>query len=123
MNHNIVTKDFSRSYFSKRKVEKEKFKFWINSTYIALLTIISMLLLYYVWIQNVNATKWYNIRELENEKKNILMEKEQQDVKIAEKDSFSNTISGNDLLNMEKVENPNYLVINDDIQYVYNYKK
>ena len=123
MSNNVVTKDFSQSYFSKRKVEKEKFKFWINSTYIALLTIISMLLLYYVWIQNVNATKWYNIRELENEKKNILMEKEQQDVKIAEKDSFSNTTSGNDLLNMKKVVDPDYLVINDNVQYVYNYQK
>ena len=121
MNNNIVTQDFSQSYFSKRKKEKEKFKFWINSTYIALLTIISMLLLYYVWIQNVNATKWYNIRELENEKKNILMEKEQLEVKIAELDSFSNIMSENDLLNMEKIENPDYLVVNDDIQYVYNY--
>lgn len=123
MNHNIVTKDFSQNYFSKRKREKEKFKFWVNSTYIALLTIISILLLYYVWIQNVNATKWYNIRELENIKKNLLMEKEQLDVKIAETDSFSNIMSDDNLLNMEKIENPDYLVINDDVQYVYNYKK
>ena len=51
------------------------------------------------------------------------MEKEQQDVKIAEKDSFSNTTSGNDLLNMKKVVDPDYLVINDNVQYVYNYQK
>lgn len=121
MNNNIVTQDFSQNYFSKRKREKEKFNFWVNSTYIALLSIISILLLYYVWIQNVNATKWYNIRQLENQKKNLLMEKEQLDVKIAELESLSNIMSEDDLKNMEKVEDPDYLVIKDDVQYVYNY--
>jgi len=121
VNYNIVTQDFSQNYFSKRKREKEKFKFWVNSTYIALLTIISILLLYYVWIQNVNATKWYNIRELENQKKNLLMEKEQLDVKIAELDSLSNINWDQSLLNMEEITDPDYLVINSDIQYVYNY--
>ncbi len=121
MNSNIVTKDFSQNYFSKRKKEKEKFTFWVNSTYIALLSIISMLLLYYVWILNVNATKWYNIRQLEIEKKNLLMEKEKLDVKIAELESLSNIMSESDMENMEKIENPDYLVIKNDVQYVYNY--
>jgi len=121
VNTKVVTKDFSQNYFSKRKKEKEKFTFWVNSTYIALLSIISILLLYYVWILNVNATKWYNIRQLEIEKKNLLMEKEKLDVKIAELESLSNIMTDTDLKNMEKIEDPDYLVIKDDVQYVYNY--
>ncbi|MDD3145065.1 MAG: hypothetical protein PHV23_03045 [Candidatus Gracilibacteria bacterium] len=121
MNTKVVTKDFSQNYFSKRKKEKEKFTFGVNSTYIALLSIISMLLLYYVWILNVNATKGYNIRQLEIEKKNLLMEKEKLDVKIAELESLSNIMTDTDLKNMEKIEDPDYLVIKDNVQYVYNY--
>lgn len=121
MNYKIVTQDFSRNYFSKRKKEKEKFNFWVNSTYFWLVAIISMLLLYYVVIINVNATQWYNIRQLEFEKKNLLMEKEQLDVKIAELESLSNIMNEVELENMEKIEDPDYLVIKDWIQYVYNY--
>lgn len=121
MNRAIINKSLKRNFSSKRKIEKEKFDFWVTSTYIALLSLISLLLLYYVWILNVNATKWYNIRELEIEKKNLLMEKELLDVKIAELESLSNILWEDDLQNMEKVENPDYLVIKDDVQYVYNY--
>lgn len=121
MNSNIVTQDFSQNYFSKRKREKEKFSFWMNSTYIALLSIITLLFLYYVWILNVNATKWYNIVQLEIEKTNLLMEKEQLDVRIAELESLSNIVNENELKNMEKISSPDYLVIKDNVQYVYNY--
>lgn len=121
MNPNIVTQDFSQNFFSKRKKDKEKFNFWITSTYIVLLSIITLFLLYYVWILNINATKWYNIRQLEIEKKNLLMEKELLDVKIAELESLSTIISDDNLKNMEKIENPDYLVIKDNVQYVYNY--
>jgi hypothetical protein len=61
------------------------------------------LLLYYVWILNVNATKGYNIRELEIEKKTLLMEKELLDVQIAELESLSTILQDNDLQNMEKI--------------------
>jgi len=49
------------------------------------------------------------------------MEKEKLDVKIAELESLSNIMSESDLENMEKIENPNYLVIKNNVQYVYNY--
>ena len=121
MNNAVINKNLKRSYFSKRKKDKEKFDFWITSTYIALLSLISLLLLYYVWILNVNATKGYNIRELEIEKKTLLMEKELLDVKIAELESLSTILGDDDLQNMERIEEPDYLVIKDDVQYVYNY--
>lgn len=121
MNSTIINKDLKKNFFSKRKREKENFNFWVTSTYIALLSLISLLLLYYVWILNVNATKGYNIRELEIEKKMLLMEKELLDVKIAELESLSTILWDDDLQNMEKIWDPEYLVIKDDVQYVYNY--
>ena len=121
MNSTVINKNIKRSFFSNRKKEKEKFNFWITSTYITLLSLISLLLLYYVWILNVNATKGYNIRELEIEKKTLLMEKELLDVKIAELESLSTILQKDNLQNMEKIDEPEYLVIKDDVQYVYNY--
>ena len=123
MSQKIVVEDFSRNFFSKRKKEKEKFNFWVTYTYVALLVIIILLFLYYVWILNVNATKWYDIIELELQKRNLLMEKERLDMKIAELESLTNIMNDSDLKNMEKVNDPNFLVIKDDVQYVYNYKK
>lgn len=121
MNSTIINKNKRNNFFSKRKNEKDKFAFWITSTYIVLLSLISMLLLYYVWMLNVNATKGYDIRDLENERKILLMEKELLDVQIAELESLSTILSGNDLQNMQRIKDPDYLVIRDDVQYVYNY--
>lgn len=123
MSQKVVIEDFSRNFFSKRKIEKEKFTFWVNYTYTALLVLIVALLLYYVWVSNVNATKWYNIIELEVQKANLLMEKERLEVKIAELESLSNIMNDEDLKNMEKVTDPNFLVIKENVQYVYNDKK
>ena len=120
MNNTVINKNLKRNFFSNRKKEKEKMNFWINSTYIVLLSLISFLLLHYVWILNLNATKWYNIRKLEIEKKTLLMEKELLDVKIAELESLSTILWDNDLQNMEKIEEPDYLVIKDDVKYVFN---
>jgi hypothetical protein len=49
------------------------------------------------------------------------MEKEQLDVRIAELESLSNIVNQNELKNMEKIVSPDYLVIKDNVQYVYNY--
>lgn len=119
MNPKVINKNFNEKFFSKRKKAKEHLDFWLTSTYITLLSIIVCFLLYYVWILNVNATKWYDIRVLEIEKKNLLMEKELLDVKIAELESLTNILQDEDLKNMEKIEDPDYLVIKENVQYVY----
>lgn len=121
MSHKVTNIDFKKNFYSKRKEEKEKFNFWITSTYITMLSLISLLLLYYVWILNANATKWYNIRELERESRELMMEKSQLKVKIAELESLTTILQDDDLKNMEKVEDPDYLVIKEDVQYVFNY--
>lgn len=120
MNPIVKTRDFNSNFFSKRKEEQKKFHFGITSTYITMLSLISLLLLYYVWILNVNATKWDNIRQLEIEKSNLLIEKELLDVKIAELESLSTILQNNDLQNMELIQDPDYLVIKGDVNYVYS---
>jgi len=47
------------------------------------------------------------------------MERERLEVKIAELESLSNIMTDDDLKFMEKVEDPNFLVIKENIQYVY----
>lgn len=123
MNQKVFGEDFNRNFFSKRVREKEKFNFGVNYTFLALLSIIIILLIYYIWILNVNATKWYNIISLEIEKNNLMMESEKLNVKIAELESLSNIMTENDLKNMEKIEDPKFLVIKDNVQYVFNDKK
>jgi len=56
-------------------------------------------------------------------KKKKEREKERLDMKIAELESLTNIMNDSDLKNMEKVNDPNFLVIKDDVQYVYNDKK
>ena len=48
----------------------------------------------------------------------LKLEKQLLDAKIAEIDSFS-SLEQND--NMQDVENPDYLVIKENVNYVYNY--
>lgn len=120
MNPKVLIKETANSFFSKRKEEKDKIQFWFAYTYVIMLSAIWFLLIYYVWILNVNATKWYNIRKLENKQKELIIQQERLEVKIAELESLSNILSDDDLKNMEKIENPDYLVIKEWIQYVYN---
>ncbi len=122
MNSKILIKNFGWSFSSKRKKDKENFNLWMTSTYITMITVIAGLLLYYVWILNVNATKGYNIRELEIEKRQLEIERELLEVKIAELESLSSILKDDDIKHMEKVENPDYLVIKEWVQYVYKNK-
>lgn len=86
-----------------------------------LLGCIAFLLVYYVWILNANATQWFAIRDLESTQKQLKVELDRLEVKIAEIES-SKSIESDETLKsiMEEYEDPNYLVIRENIQYVYN---
>jgi len=118
----VMTNNLKSNFFSKRKNDKEKLNFSITSTYITMLSFISILLLYYVWILNVNATKWDEIRQLEIQKRDLLIQKEQLDVKIADLESLD-TIENDEELKkyMEESYDPDYLVVKEGVKYVYNY--
>ena len=49
-----------------------------------------------------------------------MIEKERLDVKIAELESITNIIEDWDSENMVPIQDPNYVVIKSDVQYVYN---
>jgi len=115
----LITKP-TTSFFSKRKKEKEKVKFWFTSTYIFMISVISCLLFYYVWILNVNATKWFSIRTLWDANRELEAELVELKTKIAEIESIKVIETTGGAENMEKIEDPDYLVIRDSVQYVYN---
>ena len=120
VNARLVMKQYNEKLFSSaRKLEKEKLHFWYQSTYITLLGLIVFLLLYYVWILNANATKGYMIKELENTQNELKVELDRLNVKIAELDSLE-TISSDEIFEqMLPIEDPNYLVLKENVQYVY----
>lgn len=112
----------SESFLAERKRNKEKLQFGYQSTYMILLGLIGFLLIYYVWILNANATQWFAIRDLENTQKQLKVELDRLDVKIAEIES-SRSIESDETLRwiMEEYEDPDYLVYKENIQYVFNY--
>lgn len=124
MNKTAIKKKFNLNFKSNRKTNKEEFTFGLRKTYLFMLFLISTLFIYYVWILNVNATKWYNIRELELEKRALLLEKELLDVKISELESLDSIRNPKNIenLDMQLVEEHTFIVIKDDVQYVFNNK-
>lgn len=114
-----MTTNLKNNFYSQRKRDKEKYQFGLTSTYILMLSFISILLLYYVWMLNANATKWESIRQLDIQVQQLKLERELLDVRIADLESLDAVWEEG--YDMEKIENPDYLVIKDDVNYVYNY--
>jgi len=121
VNPQAILKDYQSNFSSKRKRQREEFTFWLRKTYVIMLWVMISLLIYYVWILNVSATRGYNIIELETEKRSLLLEKEILDVKIAELESLENILNTDDMKGMEQAWDPNFIVINSEQQYTYNY--
>lgn len=122
MNPNlIIIKTGHFRFFSQRKTTRENFKLWVNTTYILALLFIWILWIYYVWTLNINATKWYNIRNLELQKTNLSVEKELLEVKIAEFESLSTLMKWEWMKDMEPVDKAEFLVVKDMKDYAFNY--
>ena len=120
MNPNFIPSN-KKVFFSKRKVKKDEFYYWINYTFSILLGFTIILFVYYVWTLNIDSTQWYNIWKLETIKQQLLQQKELLDVQISNLESLS-TIENSSKLNniMQKVENPDFAVIKSDTTYAYN---
>ncbi|MDD5769633.1 MAG: hypothetical protein PHE25_01590 [Candidatus Gracilibacteria bacterium] len=120
MNPNLlVIKTGHFKFFSQRKTTRENFKLGVNTTYILTLLFIGILGIYYVWTLNINATKGYNIRNLEIQKNNLAIEKGLLEVKIAELESLSNILKWDGINNMENVSNAEFLVVKDMKDYAF----
>ena len=121
MNSKITIKDYEKAFVSNRKKAKQELTKWVNSTFVIMMGLIISLFFYYVWSLNANATAGYEIRELEKEKNQLLSEKEIITVKISQLESSDNINKDESAKqDMEKVVEPDYLVIKQGVQYVYN---
>ncbi len=116
MNANLlVMKKGNLPFLSSRKTSRENYRLSFRETYILALSLIGILWIYYVFILNLNATKGYNVRSLEIERKNYVFEENLLNIKIAESESLA-TLSRSPLVEtMEQIENPHYLVLKESL--------
>ena len=120
MNPRIIHTEYEKGiFFSERKQEKESFQIGFSKTYTILLTLICGLFLYYVWVLNANATQWYNIQQLRQTQDELHIQLERLNIRIAEISSIEAISSPEALQNMTDIWTPEYLVIRENVQYVY----
>jgi len=120
MHSKIILPDYTKKTSSSRKQKKDEMNFWINSTFSYLVGFISVSFIYLIWSLNVGATQWYDIRDLEREKQNLLLQKEQLDAKIFKLESSDTIKNSESKKQMEEIENPDFIVIRNWINYAYN---
>lgn len=114
MNANLlVMKKGNVPFFSSRKTSRENFRLSFTETYVLALGLIGILGIYYVFMLNVNATKGYNVRNLEIERKNLSFEQNLLNIRIAEAESLSTISSNPSIERMQSIEAPKYLVMKD----------
>lgn len=122
MNPNLlILKKWYFNFFSQRKTTRENFKLWIHCTYILMLFFIGFLWIYYVWALNVNATKWYEMRNLEIEKNKLMLEKELIEIKIAKLESIQTISKWEWIKNMEKIQTKEFIVVKNLKDYAFKY--
>lgn len=114
MNSNFIVLKKSRTPFASERLASRDFSaLSFSQTYILSLVLIAVLGIYYVWTLNVNATKGYNIRNLEITQRNLLSEQDLLNVKIAEAESLDSVTSAPSTQVMQSVDTPGYLVLKD----------
>ncbi len=114
MNANVlVAKKWHISFFSERKAAREHFRLSFTQTYILAIVMIAFLGVYYVWILNQNATKWYNIRNLQVKYRELLFEENLLDIRIAEGRSIDAIVNSPMVARMENIDKPLFLVLKD----------
>ncbi len=122
MNPNlIILKKWAFRFLSERKATRENLKFWVNTTYIMSILFIGVLWIYYVLTLNINATKWYNIRNIELEKNALKVESNLLNVKIAEINSLNNLTKWEWVKYMETINSAEYIVVKDLNNYAFKY--
>jgi hypothetical protein len=114
MNANVlVAKKWHISFFSERKAARENFHLSFTQTYVLAIMMIAFLWVYYVWILNQNATKGYNIRNLQVSYRELLFKENLLDIRIAEGRSIDAIVNSPVVARMENVEKPSFLVLKD----------
>lgn len=111
MNANVlVAKKWHIPFFSERKAARENFRFTFTQVYVVLIALIALFGIYYVWILNQNATKGYNVRELQVKNRELSFQENLLDIRIAEGQSIGTVMSSQIISSMEEVISPHFLV-------------
>lgn len=76
-----------------------------------IILLLAVFWVYYVWILNQNATKWYNVRELHSKNHELTIQENFLDIRIAEGQSIDAILASAILQDMQNVENPHFLVM------------
>jgi hypothetical protein len=114
MNANVlVAKKWHIGFFSERKAAREHFRLSFTQTYVLAITMIALLGIYYVWILNQNATKGYNIRNLQAEYRALAFRENLLDIRMAEGKSIDSILRSPIVTSMQAVDKPTFLIIRD----------
>jgi hypothetical protein len=112
MNSNVlVAKKWHIPFFSERKAARENFRFTFTQVYVVLTVLIAVFGVYYVWILNQNATKWYNVRELQVKNRELSFQENLLDIRIAEWQSIGTVMNASVIASMQNVDRVNFLVM------------
>ena len=79
--------------------------------YIVLISLIALFGVYYVWILNLNATKGYNVRELQVKNRELSFQENLLDIRIAEGQSIGVVMSSPLIATMQDVTSPHFLIM------------
>lgn len=111
MNANIlIVKKNHNPFDCSRKTDRESSKLSFRKSYIFAGCFITILAVTYVYLLNLNATRWYAIRLLENEGKNALFQEKLINIKIAESQSIDRIQNSPILARMHSVDTPKYII-------------
>ncbi|NRH20732.1 hypothetical protein HOO68_01665 [Candidatus Gracilibacteria bacterium] len=114
MNANVlVAKKGHLSFFSERKVARENFRLSFTQAYILAIALNACLGIYYIWILNQNATRGYQIRELQSDYRELVLQENRLDIHIAEGKSIDAIDNAPIILSMEPSGTPSFLVMQD----------
>ncbi len=112
MNANVlVAKKWHIPFFSERKAAREHYRLSFTQTYILAIVMIALLGVYYVWILNENATKWYNIRSLQVKNRELSFQENLLDIRIAEGQAIGSVMNSSIISSMQMVDRPGFLVM------------
>ncbi|MBX9808953.1 hypothetical protein K2X92_01010 [Candidatus Gracilibacteria bacterium] len=114
MNANVlVAKKGHLSFFSERRVARENFRLSFTQAYVLAIILIACLGIYYIWILNQNATKGYQIRELQGQYRELTFQENLLDIRIAEGKSIDAISNAAIVQAMQTVETPGFLVMKE----------
>ncbi len=115
MNANVlVAKKWHIPFFSERKAAREHYRLSFTQTYVLAIVMIALLGVYYVWILNGNATKWYNITSLQVKNRELSFQENLLDIRIAEGQAIGSVMNSSIITSMQVVDRPGFLVMKWD---------